>query len=112
MYRNKQKDIPEGALKVIRAICADYPRRKRIIETVVHTHTDEETLKHFKDYNERIDRALSELEEGLRDYILSDIMHGNGYNYSMASPLLTNNAYYERKNKILWNLARELNLVI
>lgn len=113
-YTHNQKGIPKDVKEEIQSLCAGYYRRQRIAKqrTAILTAPPSEELTAFMTYNEKIDRALEFLEEGLRPYILHDIANGIGYWRSMASPLISRNAYYARKNESLERIAKELNLMI
>lgn len=113
-YKHNQKNIPKDVKTEIQSLCAGYHRRKRIASQrlAVLTAPPSEELKAFMTWNERIDKALAFLEEGLRTYILHDIANGIGYWSSMAGPFLTCNAYYARKNEAMENIAKEFNLII
>lgn len=113
-YTHNQKNIPKDVKAEIQSLCAGYYRRKRIadLRLSVLTAPPTEELKAFIAWNTRIDKALEFIEEGVRPYILNDIANGKGYWSSMASPFLTCNAYYTRKNKAFENLAREFNLMV
>lgn len=113
-YKYNQKNLPQDVKTQIRSICAGYARRKRVANSRMLFLTGEpsEELRAFMAWNEHIDRALAFLEEGMRPYILDDIANGKGYWGSMASPLISYNAYYARKNKALENLATEFHLLL
>lgn len=113
-YTHNQKGIPKDVKEEIQSLCAGYYRRQRIAKQrmAILTAPPSEELTAFMTYNDKIDRALAFIEEGLRPYILHDIANGIGYWSSMASPFLTCNAYYDRKNRALENLSKELNLII
>jgi hypothetical protein len=113
-YAHNQKNIPKDVKMEIQSLCAGYYRRQRIAKqrTAVLTAPISEELTAFMTYNDKIDRALCFIEEGMREYILHDIANGIGYWSSMASPFITCNAYYDRKNRALGNLAKELNLIV
>ena len=113
-YSYNQKNLPKDVKDEVQSICAGYYRRKRIatLRLSLLTAPPSEELKAFMSWNEKIDKALEFIEKGLKDYILNDIANGKGYWSSMASPFLTCNAYYSRKNQAFENLAKEFNLVV
>ena len=110
-YKKLDRRITKTTLKVIEALCADYPRRKRELKRVTGVR-DPSALLEFKRTNDIIDAALQEVDEGLRTYILMDIGNGNGYNRSMASPFLSKDSYYKQKNNAIELMAEKLNLII
>ena len=111
-YKKMDFRISKTTLNVIRAYCADYPRRKRLIECRQLTHTTKEEIEQFKNTNEIIDKALLVVDEGLRAYMLIDIAVGHGYEKSMASPLIAKNSYYLQKNKAIEQMAKGFHLII
>ena len=113
-YTHNQKSIPKDVKVELQSLCAGYYRRKRVatLRLSVLTGAPSEELKAFMEWNERIDKALEFIEEGLRPYILNDLANGKGHWTSMASAFIGRNAYYSRKNKALENLAREFNLML
>ena len=111
-YKKLDFRISKTALNVIQALCADYPRRKRLIECRCRTHTTDEEIENFKKTNEVIDSALLVVDEGLRDYMLMDISVGHGYESSMASPFIAKNCYYTQKNNAIAEMAKGFHLIL
>lgn len=110
-YKKLDRRITKTALQVIEALCADYPRRKRILKSVTGLK-DQSALYEFKRTNDIIDAAMECVDEGLRTYILMDIGNGNGYNRSMASPFLSKDSYYKQKNNAIEEMAQKFNLIL
>mgnify|MGYP003429961661 CR=1 FL=1 len=104
--------ISKTVMELVKALCADYPRRKRLIDCKFRTKTTDEDVIKLKEINDNIDAALECVDEGLRSYILYDIANGNGYNKSMASPYIQRNSYYKQKNKAILNIALKFHCVI
>ena len=113
-YVHNQKNLPKDVKTEIQSLCAGYYRRQRIANQRLSllTAPPSEELVAFMRWNERIDKALEFIEEGLRPYILHDIANGIGYWRSMAGPFISRNSYYSRKNKAMENIAEELNLMV
>ena len=110
-YKKLDRRITKTALQVIEALCADYPRRKRILKSMTGLR-DDSALVEFKRTNDIIDAAMECVDEGLRAYILMDIGNGNGYNRSMASPFLSKNSYYRQKNNAIIAMANKFKMVL
>ena len=110
-YKSLDRRISKTVLELIEKLCADYPRRKRIVECNFRTKTSDEAVEKFKKTNETIDKAMEGVDKGLRDYILSDIANRNGYERSMASPYITKNSYYAQKNKAIYSMALLFHLI-
>ena len=110
-YKKLDKRITKTALRVIESLCADYPRRKRIIECDFRTQTGDAAVEAFMQTNGVIDKALEVVDEGLREYILSDIINKNGYERSMASPFIAKNSYYRQRNDAIKQMALLFHLI-
>ena len=100
--------IPKTVVTIVVALCADYDRRKKAIAT---EGTPQFVRERFCELNGAIDSALSEVEQGIRPLILSDLQQGKGYDASMASPFIGKNGYYNRKRKVIHDIAVGLNLI-
>lgn len=110
-YKKLDRRITKSALRVIESLCADYPRRKRILNSMTGLR-DEAVLLGFKRTNDIIDEAMECVDEGLRTYILMDIGNGNGYNRSMASPFISKNSYYKQKNNAIILMANKFKMIL
>ena len=112
-YRRFDTGVSHSAIDVVVALCADYPRRKKIGSAKYLSKTNKEELfNNFKLINEKIDSSISFIEEGIREIIILDIGAKRGYGYSMASSLISKDAYYARKNQAILEIAKAFNLVI
>lgn len=109
MTRRRRWDINDGIVDIVKAVCADYDRRKRAIHYSLLT---DEVRQEYIRLNDAIDKALEEnIEEGVRGYIFTDIQLGRGYDFSPASPYYAKNTYYQRKRKIIHDIAAILKLI-
>lgn len=104
--------ITKGVRLLVEGYCADYPRRKRISECKYRTITTDEEVQRFREINAKIDDALNAVDEGLREYILTDIANGNGYDRSMASPFMHRDTYYRQKNEVILRIALSMHLIL
>lgn len=111
-YKKLDGRITKTVLDVLEALCADYPRRKRIIECRCRTRTSDAAVEDFRKTNQIIDCAMETVDMGLREYILIDIGSGNGYERSMASPFISKDSYYLQKNRAIEAMARGFNMII
>ena len=111
-YKRLDKRLSKTVLDVVSKLAADYPRRRRLAECLVRKHTTDEQVEQLKQVNAKIDKALESVEEGIREYILSDIASGNGYERSMASCFVSRTAYYAKKNNAILEIARAFYLVV
>ncbi len=101
-------DIPTSVVDIVKTICADYNRRERAIKFGTITG---EVLECYVRLNAIIDKALEEVEVGIRKDMLSDIQKRRGYDFSAASPVISKNTYYRRKRKLIYDIAKELALL-
>ena len=108
-YRTYFKwEIPSGVVAIVKAVCADYERRERAIR---YSNITGEVLSRYVELNAVIDNALEEVEIGIRRDLLEDIREGRGYDFSATSPFLAKNTYYQRKRKLIHDIAEGLFLI-
>ena len=100
--------IPKTVVVVVIAICADYDRRTKAMQLNTVPY---EVARHYADLNEVIDNALADVEPGMRSLLLADLQQGKGYDKSMASPIIGKNGYYNRKRKVIHDIAVGLRLI-
>lgn len=101
-------EIPSGVVSVVNALLADYERRERAIK---YSNITGATLARYVELNSVIDRALDDIEAGLRSDILRDIADGRGYTRSPAQCVVSKNAYYRRRRKLIHDVAKGLSLL-
>lgn len=101
-------NIPSNVVNIVKAVCADYERRQRAVES---NKANGEVREEYIRLNTIIDEALSDVEIGLRDFFLRDFRDNHGYERSEATFLLSKNAYYRRKRKLIHDVAQALNLI-
>lgn len=106
--RRKRQTMPATTANVVKALCADYARRENAIKFSAITGP---TLARYVELNAAIVKALESVETGIREGLLDDIATGRGYENSKLAPLMAKNTYYERKQKVLFTIARELWLI-
>jgi hypothetical protein len=100
--------IPKTVVVVVIAICADYDRRTKAMQFKT---VPSEVAVRYAELNGAIDHALAEVEPGMRSLLLADLQQGKGYDKSMASPIVGKNGYYNRKRKVIHDIAVGLNLI-
>lgn len=101
-------NIPRSVVLIVIAICADYDRRKNAIE---NEDVSGRVLSEFERFNNVIDRALEDVEPGLRRIMLNDVANRKGYGNTLSSPFLAKNTYYNRKRKLVHDIAAGLGLI-
>ena len=102
--------IPDNVVDIVKSVCADYDRRKRAIQASLLTA---EVMREYIRLNDAVDKALTDnVEEALREYMLTDIQLNRGYDLSPTSPYLAKNTYYQRKRKVVHDIALELHLIV
>lgn len=104
-----EEEIPLSVVKVVSALCADLPRREKIIKT--GDRTDKKTIDAYKRLNDLIYSAFAETEESLRGVFLADIADNRGYGQSAAARVMSYKAFYNRKRQIVCKIARVLDLI-
>ena len=101
-------NIPSSVVCVVTAIISDYDRRER---EIIHASAAGSVLARYVELNSAVDRALSEVEAGIRADVLADIAEGRGYERSRAQFLVSKNAYYRRRRKLIHDIAVDLCLL-
>ena len=103
-----QYKLPSSVVNVVKCIIIDYNRREGAIK---HSAISGAVLERYIELNSAIDKGLSEIETGIRTYMLEDIIKGVGYERSLVQSLLSKNAYYRRRRKLIYDIAVELSLL-
>ena len=101
-------DIPTSFVDIVKTVCADYNRRERAIKFGTITG---DVLDCYIKLNSIVDKALEEVEVGIRRDMLSDIQKRRGYDFSSAALIISKNTYYRRKRKLIYDIAKELALL-
>lgn len=104
----EKHDMPKAVVIIVKAICADYKRRCCILR---NRKTPEEIKERCVEFNKAVEKALTEVEEGIRKDLINDIATNRGYERSEIQYFISKEAYYNRKNKIIWDIAKELRLL-
>ena len=110
MSRKKEyfkHELPTSVVVVVYAICADYDRREREMKFGV---VSGDVLERYAEINRTIESALLCVESDLREDLLSDIAEKRGFERSRISPLLSKNAYYRRRRRVIYEIAAGLKL--
>lgn len=106
--------LPYCVLQIVTSICADYERRAVALRAGKLEYEDvcvDAILARYGELNGAVDRALEQVEVGIRRDLLCDVALGRGYRRSAAQYMLSKNAYYRRRHKLLHDIARELRLI-
>lgn len=104
----EKHDMPKAVVIMVKAICADYKRRCYILR---NRKTPEEIKERCIEFNKAVEKAITEVEEGIRKDLINDIATNTGYERSEIQYFISKEAYYNRKNKIIWDIAKELRLL-
>ena len=108
-------ELPRTVVDIVRAVCADYPRRATVIKKIEQKECEDiyklAVLHTYKNLNEIVDEALEPIEEVLRKIVLEDICEKRGYEHSPAMVMISKNAYYMRKRKFLYDIASRMSLI-
>lgn len=101
-------EVPTSVVKIVNSICADYERRERLIK---YSATTGAVLTKAVELNAVVDKALEEIEPGIRRDIIKDISLGRGYNKSNCCVIMQNETYYRRRRKLVHDIAVALSLI-
>lgn len=101
-------DIPSGVVRMVTAICADYERREHEIK---YSAAVGKVLCRHVELNTAVEDALRDIEPGLREAMLHDVAQGVGYNRSSVCAVVSKNAYYRRRRKLVHDIAVKLSLL-
>lgn len=101
-------EVPSGVARMVNAICADYYRRDREIRD---GNIKEGVARRYVEFNVAIDNALCDIEEGIRFEILRDISENRGYLKSSVQSIISKNGYYNRRRKLVRDVALALDLI-
>lgn len=99
-------DIPATVVSIVRAICADYDRRIRVMYM-----KDGDVQEQYRTLNDAVDQSLLCIECGIRKIIFDDICLGRGYDHSPASAMMAKTSYYNRKKKAIHDIADKLKFI-
>ena len=103
----QKHDLPSGIVSIAISVISDYDRRKKEISKGA---LSESVLSEYARLNLIVDGALLCVENSFRDALVNDIIHGNGYRYSMLSSLVCKTGYYDRKRTVIYLVAVGLGL--
>jgi hypothetical protein len=103
-----QYKLPKSVVQIVRAQCADYERRENAIRS---GDLNAQTEENYRKTNEIIREALFSCEEQLRKDILNDIAACRGYDKSKTALNLSYHAYYRRKTKAIFDIAKKMYLI-
>ena len=101
-------ELPASVVNIVKTVCADYDRRARMIKC---TATTDSVLARYAELNAIVDKALEDVDIGIRRDLLEDVKKGRGYDFSAASPFLAKNTYYRHKRKLIHDIAKGLSLI-
>ncbi len=104
----RRYELPASVVDVVKCLCADYERRARAIK---YESVEGAVLERYAELNAAIDKALEALEAGIRREMLEDIHRGRGYDFSPVSVYLSKNTYYQRKKRMIFEIAKDLSLI-
>lgn len=101
-------ELPCGVVSIVKAILADYRRRENRIR---RGNLSVESLRIYVALNAAIDKALEDVEIGVRRDILNDLCQKRGYDGSPCGGYMGKNTYYRRKRKLVFDIAKALHLI-
>ncbi len=101
-------ELPHGVVKIVSAQCADFSRKELAIRD---GELAEGVFAAYREVNEAIRKALADIEEACREDFLLDIAENRGYDRSRISLFFSRKAYYSRKRKAIYDIAKLLRLI-
>lgn len=110
-YGKKKYDcvkLPKGLNRVVVDIIADTDRRQKCIDL---NSVRPEVREFYVILNDAVNQAMNDVEIGIRQMMFKDFIYGHGFNKSDASPLISVNAYYRRKRKVIADVARAIYMI-
>ena len=110
-YGRKKFDnvvVPKSLRRIVIAIIADTARREKAVNM---NAAAPEVLALYQHLNEMVNKAMRDVEQGIREFMMKDFLEGYGYNKSMMSPYIGQRAYYRRKRKVIADLAMYLCMI-
>lgn len=102
-------EIPTNVVNIVKAICVDYERRKQLLRN--DSALDPDVRAELLSLNVALESALDNVEIGIRKIILGDIQNNRGYDHSRSAAFLAKNTYYSRKRKLIYDIAKNMNLI-
>ena len=107
-YRGRcEYELPSSLVCVIKSVCSDYYRRATAIKNGTASGV---VLDEYLRLNIAVETALEDIEKGIRGELLHDVALGLGYNKSVISVFMAKNTYYQRRRKLIYDIAKALNL--
>ena len=100
-------ELPSSLVCVIKGVCSDYYRRATAIKNGTASGV---VLDEYLRLNIAVETALEDIEKGIRGELLRDVALGLGYNKSVISAFMAKNTYYQRRRKLIYDIAKALNL--
>lgn len=101
-------ELPCAVVEIVRGICADYDRRENAIK---YSNVTGGVLERYVELNSAVDAALEDLEVGLRKDMIEDVALNRGYDFSRCSTYVSKCTYYNKKRKLIYDIAERLFLV-
>lgn len=107
--RNSERwEVPPGVADMVYGIVKDYNRR---VDDLNNSLLSGECKDMYYKLNGAVESSLLMIEDRLRSIYIYDIAHKYGYFRSKAIDYLDHKAYYLRKNKLVYSIAKILNLI-
>lgn len=101
-------NIPSTVVSIVNSICADYGRREKAIRC---SSANTEVIIRMIELNAIVDKALEDIEPGIRKEIMRDISEGRGYYKSGCCVIMEKNTYYRRRRKLVHDIAVAMSLI-
>ena len=104
----KKWAVPPGVADIVYGIIRDYSRR---CEALSNSIVSDESKETFYRLNGAVESSLLMIEDPARGIFVYDMSHKIGYYHSKAMEIMNHKAYHLRKRKLIYSIAKMLNLV-
>ena len=101
-------ELPKSVVNAVLGVCADYERRESAIK---YSTISGQVLERYLELNAAVDAALADLAPDVREYMLCDVATGRGYDFSPCTTFLSRKTYYQKKRKLIHDIAENLFLI-
>lgn len=112
MTKPERYELEQSIVSLVRALCADYERQRRLLKQKNLDDMTKVTLITFS-YTVYTEVARATHLVGVYvDTFIREIAMNVGYDHSELCHVLTRGKYYRSKRRAIWEIAHALNLVV
>lgn len=104
----KKWTVPPSVADIVYGVVRDYSRRCEALSSSI---VSDESKEIFYKLNGAVESSLLMIEDASRGIFIYDMAHKVGYYHSKAMEIMNHKAYHLRKRKLIYSIAKMLNLV-